>query len=176
MGASIEKRGHEVDQREDGRKGEKRRELPGEGIGPEEPDGRRPESEGRDSQRSKRRRRGEVPEKGDEQVKADGEPVPVERHDRGDIGDRRERESEHGCPSRRMARRRDQDEREIERVGHREHDVGAALLLDVPDARGGDDPRRRQRERGSEESARRRHATTEGSGVACQRGVSATLV
>src|SRR5205814_10726790 len=174
-GAPVEERGYEVDEREDGREGEKRRELPGEGIGAEESDGRRPESEGRDGQRSKRRRRREVSEKGDKQVETDGERVPVERHDRRDICDRRERESEHGCPSRRVARGRDQDQREIERVRHREHDIRAALLLDVPDAGGGDDPRRRERQRGSEESAGG-HATTEGSGVTCQRGVSATLV
>ena len=87
-----------------------------------------------------------------------------------------ERESENGCPARRMTRRRDQDQRQIKRVGDREHDIGTAFRLDVPDAGGRDDARRRQRERGAEKRAGRGHATTEGSGATCQRGVRATLV
>ena len=106
----IEERGHEVDEREDGREGQKRRELTGERIGAEEPDGRRPERERSDGQRSKRRRRGDVPKNGHDQVEADGKHVPVERHDRDGIRDRREREAEDGRPSRRVARGRDQDE------------------------------------------------------------------
>src|SRR5438552_17007012 len=109
-GGAIEGRGDEVDEREDGRESQKRRELSGEVIGAEEPDGRRPERKRSDGQRSKRRRRSDVTENGDEQVEADGKHVPVERHDRDGIRDRREREAEDWCPSRRVARGRDQDE------------------------------------------------------------------
>src|SRR5258706_1949584 len=172
--ASIEQRRDEVDQREDRRERRHGREGTGEWLRPEEPDRRRPQREGGDGQRPEDRGGRDVAEQCGDQIDTDGEGVAIQRDDRDRIRDRRKPERQHGRPAWWMTRRRDQDEREVERVGDREREIRAALLENVPNAGGGDDPRGRKREGGAEQRAGR-HATKEGSGATCQRGVSATL-
>src|SRR5207253_2144665 len=172
---SVEKRRHEVDQRENGCEREKRWECTGQGLGAEEADRRRPQREGGNGQGTERRRRREVAEKGGQEVEPGREHVSAERGDGDEIRDRRQQKSEGYRPPRRMAGRGDEDEREIEGVPDGEGEIGSASLLRVANAGGGDDPRRRERECGAEKRAGG-HATTQGSGVTCQRGVSATFV
>ena len=174
-GGSVEERRHEVDQRENGCERQKRWECTGQGLGAEEADRRRPQREGGNGQGTERRRRREVAEKGGQEVEPGREHVPAERGDGDEIRDRRQQKSKGYRPARRMAGRGDEDEREIEGVPDGEGEIGSASLLRVANAGGGDDPRRRERECGAEKRAGG-HATTQGSGVTCQRGVSATFV